>query len=231
MGMIDTARLPELWQAICGYGGHPATRAALKLTAWTALRSRSLRCARWEWLQGDILTVPSEFMKGRKEFRTPLPSQAMAEIETMRGINGHTPFILAAPNGRGPISDETMLGALKFRIGFPEQSVHGFRALFSTNLNERREAGEHTFSLELIERQLGHQMGAVRAAYARVDYIAERAAMMQAWADFIEGAPFARRVSDAGKLAKEMQEANRLRRAEAFRSLLRPSGQPKTKTE
>lgn len=217
MGMIDTERLPELWQAICEYGGHPTTRAALKLAAWTALRSRSLRSARWEWLQGDVLTIPAEFMKGRKAFRCPLPSQAMAEIEALRPINGGTPFILAAPNGRGPISDETMLGALKFRIGFPEQSVHGFRALFSTIVNERREAGEHGFSLELIERQLGHQMGSVRAAYARVDYLLERAAMMQAWANFIEGSPFRRPVSDAGKLAKAMQEANRLKRAEVFR--------------
>ncbi len=131
--------------------------------------------------------------------------------------NGKTPFVLAAPNGRGPISDETMLGALKFRIGFPEQSVHGFRALFSTLMNERREAGEHAFSLELIERQLGHQMGAVRAAYARVDYLAERAAMMQAWADFLEGAPFRKPASDAGRLAEAMREANRLKRADAFR--------------
>ncbi len=63
------------------------------------------------------------------------------------------------------------------------------------------------------ERERGH----VRAAYARVDCLLERAAMMQAWADFIEGAPFERRVSDAGKLAKAMQEANRLKKAEVFR--------------
>ena len=126
-------------------------------------------------------------------------------------------FRPCSPNGRGPISDETMLGALKLRIGFPEQSVHGFRALFSTLMNERREAGEHAFSLELIERQLGHQMGSVRAAYARVDYLSERATMMQAWADFLEGYPFRRPVSDAAKLAREMQEANRLKRAEVFR--------------
>ena len=108
MKMVDPARLPELWLAICGYRGHPTTRAALKLGLITALRSRALRSARWEWLQDDVLAIPAEFMKGRKGFRTPLPSQAMAEIEALRGINGHTTFILAAPNGRGPISDETM---------------------------------------------------------------------------------------------------------------------------
>ena len=89
--------------------------------------------------------------------------------------------------------------------------------MFSTLMNERREAGEHAFSLELIRSAAWPSDGERRAAYARVDYLSERATMMQAWADFLEGYPFRRPVSDAAKLAREMQEANRLKRAEVFR--------------
>ena len=32
--------------------------------------------------------------------------------------------------------------------------------------------------------------------------------MMEGWADFLEGNPFMRRLSDAGKIVKEMREAD-----------------------
>ena len=40
----------------------------------------------------------------------------------------------------------------------------------------------------VIERQLAHQeQNAVRAAYNRAQYLAERRRMMQYWADFLDG--------------------------------------------
>ena len=77
MKAVEPSRLPELWKAICEYGGSRATRGALKLLFWTALRSRALRHARWSWLNEDstVLTVPKEFMKARQAFRTPCPGR------------------------------------------------------------------------------------------------------------------------------------------------------------
>jgi integrase len=58
---------------------------------------------------------------------------------------------------------------------------HGFRAIASTALNELG------YRADVIERQLAHtEKNAVRAAYHRSQYLEERKAMMQQWADHLD---------------------------------------------
>ena len=57
-------------------------------------------------------------------------------------------------------------------------------------MNQTREKGLHSFSLDLIERQMAHALGKVRGAYMRSDYLEERANMMQEWAAFLDGHGF-----------------------------------------
>ena len=65
----------------------------------------------------------------------------------------------------------------KNSIGF---SAHGFRATASTILNEMG------FRPDVIERQLAHApLNKVRAVYNQGEYLEERRAMMQQWADLI----------------------------------------------
>ncbi len=79
------------------------------------------------------------------------------------------------------MSNNTMLYAL-YRVGYHGRAtVHGFRAMASTALNEMG------FRPDVIERQLAHQeKNAVRAAYNRAEYFAERRAMMKHWADYLD---------------------------------------------
>ncbi len=66
----------------------------------------------------------------------------------------------------------------KDSIGF---SAHGFRATASTILNELG------YRSDVIERQLAHaERNKVRASYNQGEYLAERSAMMQAWADLAD---------------------------------------------
>ena len=79
------------------------------------------------------------------------------------------------------MSNNTMLFAL-YRMGYHGRAtVHGFRALASTALNEMG------FRPDVIERQLAHQeQNTVRAAYNRAEYLAERRAMMGHWANHLD---------------------------------------------
>jgi integrase len=82
-----------------------------------------------------------------------------------------------------PISDVTLLAALR-RLGFSkeEMSVHGFRSIASTMLNEQG------YNKDWIERQLAHgERNSVRAAYNYAEYLPERRKMMQSWADYLDG--------------------------------------------
>jgi integrase len=63
-------------------------------------------------------------------------------------------------------------------IGF---SAHGFRATASTMLNELG------YRADVIERQLAHrERNKVRASYNQAEYLVERRAMMQSWANLID---------------------------------------------
>lgn len=75
-----------------------------------------------------------------------------------------------------------MLNALR-RMGYQkdEMSVHGFRSIASTLLNELG------YNRDWIERQLAHgERNEVRAAYNYAEYLPERRRMMQEWADYLD---------------------------------------------
>ena len=61
-------------------------------------------------------------------------------------------------------------------------TIHGFRSMASTILNE---SGKWT--PDAIERQLAHlEKDQVRAIYNRANYLEERRRMMQWYADYLE---------------------------------------------
>ncbi len=74
-----------------------------------------------------------------------------------------------------PISDMTLLSGLR-RMGYgkDEMTVHGFRSMASTLLNEQG------YNRDWIERQLAHsERNGVRAAYNYAEYLPQRKQMIQ----------------------------------------------------
>jgi len=60
-------------------------------------------------------------------------------------------------------------------------TVHGFRAVASTLLNEMG------FNADWIERQLAHdERNKIRSAYNAAQYLPGRREMMQHWADYLD---------------------------------------------
>lgn len=62
---------------------------------------------------------------------------------------------------------------------------HGFLGIASTNL---REAGKGKFSRDVTEPQMAHAItNKTEAAYNHAEYMEERTAMTQWWADYLDG--------------------------------------------
>ena len=80
-----------------------------------------------------------------------------------------------------PMSNNTILAALK-RMGYAGRMTgHGFRGVASTVLHEQG------YPHHAIELQLAHQeRDAVSASYNHATYLAERRAMMNQWANHID---------------------------------------------
>jgi integrase len=65
--------------------------------------------------------------------------------------------------------------------GKEQMTIHGFRSMASTLLNEQR------YRPDVIEAQLAHgEKDAIRAAYNRAEYLAERRQMMEGWANYLD---------------------------------------------
>ena len=122
-------------------------------------------------------------MKMKAEHLVPLSAQAVELLQLASPLEDRTGFVFPGPfYPSKPISENTLNSALA-RMGYKGiATAHGFRALFSTVANE---CGHDA---DVIERHLAHvERNEVRAAYHRSAYLAERAALVQWWADYLDG--------------------------------------------
>jgi integrase len=162
----------------------PVAKRVLRLLVLTLARNEELRRATREEFdvdQGEWRT-PAERMKMRSPHIVPLSHQALAVVEELKPLTGQFDLLFPSQrNQRKPISENTLLYAL-YRLGYHKRAtVHGFRALASTILNETG------FRPDVIERQLTHvERNKVRAAYHRSEYLDERRKMMDWWGACIE---------------------------------------------
>jgi integrase len=200
---MPTSEVANFLAALAVYDGDPRTSFALHLVILTFTRTTELRGAQWsefENLDGGepLWRIPAERTKMKREHLVPLAAQAVAVLRKLRALpgSGATAFLFPSPSKEGFISNNTMLYAL-YRMGYHSRAtVHGFRAMASTALNEMG------FRSDVIERQLAHQeKNAVRASYNRAEYLAERRTMMQHWADHLDTLAGGNIVSLASKAA------------------------------
>jgi integrase len=181
--IVEPVPFGALLRAIDGYDGTLVVRSALQLLALTFTRPGELRLATWKEfdLDAGVWTIPANRMKMHRPHRIPLASQTISVLEELRTLTGQ--FELLFPGVRSPsrpLSENTLNAALR-RLGYAkdDMSSHGFRAAASSLLNE---CGK--WNADAIEAQLAHvESNAVRKAYARAEYWAERVEMMAYWAD------------------------------------------------
>jgi len=176
----------------------PATKLASRLLAFTAVRPGVVRLAErseFENLgQADALwRIPAAKMKllaeqktdRRLDFLVPLASQATEVVEAAMADSSHKSYLFPGARGDKPISDST-LSQLYLDAGYRGRHVpHGWRATFSTIMNERAADQERWGDREVIDLMLAHVKGDVEAAYNRAAYMKRRRQIAQEWADML----------------------------------------------
>lgn len=181
MAMVKPEGIHELVAAIKGYQGERITTLALLFTLHTFTRTGEVRFAEWREIDGETWRIPPERMKMGREHIVPLtPYVQGLLIEAEQYRDGRYVF----PGDRGKATSEnTMLYGL-YRAGYhSRQTVHGFRRLASTVLNE-----SGLFHPDHIERQLAHVPGdEIRGIYNAAEWLPARKKMMAFWSDFLEG--------------------------------------------
>ncbi len=164
---------------------YPTTLNAVRLILLTFVRTSELINATWEEIDFDKKqwVIPAERMKMGKEHIVPLAKQALEILRDQQEISGHREHIFPSPNKpRQPISNNTILGALK-RMGYQGRMTgHGFRALAMSAIKQ-----ELGWRHEVVDRQLAHTpKNKIDKAYDRALFLEDRKKMMQEWADYID---------------------------------------------
>lgn len=172
--------------------GYAVTKLVHRLLALTSVRPGTLAETPWSELPTGAIswTIPAARMKlslihkedGVRDHIVPLSRQAIETIEALRTLTGRGPMV--APNARHahrPMS-EGALGHLLDRAGYKNIHVpHGWRAAFSTIMNE-----EYPADRQIIDLMLAHKpKSEVEGAYNRALHLGRRAELAQIWADII----------------------------------------------
>lgn len=163
------------------------TRNALMLLMLTFVRPGEMRFARWKDIDFDnaTWTIPAEQMKMRRDHVVPLSQQALAILQEQRAQVAMLKSEWVFPGQNSwlkPISECTLVNAVK-KLGYAgKHTAHGFRALARTAIREKLD-----YPADVIEKQLAHEpKGMLRATYDRTQFLHQRRQMMQDWADYID---------------------------------------------
>lgn len=155
------------------------------LAVYTMLRPGELSAIKRSWIDGDILTIPAEHMKKRREHRVPLCPEVLQLIALLHKESKHRRSHHLLPFGRGgkPINKQHLS---KWLLSTPLKGRlchHGLRATGRTWLHEQG------VPFEVAEDALAHlAITATERAYLRGDFLELRRPVMQAWWNYIYAA-------------------------------------------
>jgi integrase len=178
---VDLVEVPELMQRLSMERDLQSVLAC-RLLALTWVRTAELRMMKFEETGGDVWRIPAGKMKRKRDHLVPLPRQAQAILKELKARSRGSEYVFPAEHRDDrPMSENTILYLL-WRMGYRGRMTgHGWRTIASTWANERG------FNRDAIERQLAHAPDdKVRAAYNRAEYLPDRRAMLQEWADWLD---------------------------------------------
>ena len=195
--MLVRSELKEFFAVLEASTAAAYVKCAIRILWLTGVRTTELRNATTDQVDLDagLWSIPPDAVKQLKKrvrrqskedevpaYLVPLSRQAVEEMRKVHQLTGGYRLLIAGRNDpRQPISNNTVNSALK-RMGYEGRLTgHGIRASISTALNEMGYNGDW------VEAQLSHASGSkVRRSYNHAEYVEQRRAMMQEWADYLD---------------------------------------------
>ena len=155
---------------------------ALRFLILTCLRTNAICHANINWIDGDVMTVPAEYMKGekftKKPFRVPLSHEALKVINLCPV--DHMGVIFRGL-GTQYMSDSSMSKFMRENGHKGRATPHGFRASLRDWISDCTET-----SHEVTEIVLAHKVGdKVENAYKRTDHLEKRRVLSEQWSKFV----------------------------------------------
>lgn len=184
---MDFSEMPKVMKAIMDCVTGHQIRSATLMMIYTASRPGEVRNAEWSEinLNERTWTTPAAKMKMRRDHVVPLPDQAIELLNGMLPMSGHLRYVFPKRGDTTkPIGINYAQRVMDMCGLMGKQSPHGFRHMFSTEMNGRG------YNRDWVERQLAHaDTSVIRDIYNHATYLDQRRQMMQEWADLISTTP------------------------------------------
>lgn len=161
----------------------PVVRSALRLAPLLFTRPGELARMKWAELDLDAGQWRYFVTKTNRWHIAALSTQAAEILRDLQPLTGRGEYVFQG--GRDPrkhmSGNAILVAARRCGIEKDESTIHGFRHMASTLLNEMGR-----WNPDAIEAALTHKMPGVRGVYNQAQYLNERRKMTQAWADYID---------------------------------------------
>lgn len=183
MPSVGAERLSELFSYLVRIN---AGEMAVNYALWSCcslLRPSENRLMRWDWIDGDVLTVPAEIMKKRREHRVPITafmSEILKSQEAAIKVIGKRSSFVWPRSGRdeGPVGECWFQRLIKKSPLDGQLTPHGLRS------TGRSWMAEHDVPTEVAEACLAHlNPNPIVNIYNRSDYLEKRREAMEKWSE------------------------------------------------
>lgn len=201
--------LRKLCCAVDTSTSNPMVKLASRLLALTVVRIGTLRAAPWDEFHGidwdnpdapapdAVWRISADRMKLEVEEKgeaafdhdVPLTWQAVDCLRALRPLTGKLPILFPGQRSVRECMSDSALSKLYRLKGYQGRHVpHGWRASFSTIMNERAVELERDLDRAAIDLMLAHAPKGISAseyAYNRSKHTKRRRELAEAWADML----------------------------------------------
>lgn len=181
--VIEPTQIGQLLRALDSYAGMPQVCILLRVSPYLFSRPSEMRLMKWCDIdfEAKLWRKSGDTMKNGLDHIVPLSHQVITLLQSLKPITGYEEYVFYNKSKKQPLSDGAAAKALH-RLGYKDiATMHGFRHMASTRLNEMN------YASDWIEMQLAHKdRNTTRATYNQAQYLEQRAKMMQEWADYLD---------------------------------------------
>lgn len=185
---VSEYELPDLLKAIANID-NDIVRLYLQILSRTFLRPNELTQAKWcEFdFENKIWEIPANRMKKRRTHIVPLSSSVINLLTELKTWTGVSPYLFPSrATLNKPCTTQRFRNYLK-KLGYHgEQTLHGFRHIASTKLNDFTDENGYKFDERVIEFALAHQVSGVRGVYNKAQYLEDRRKLMDFYSNWID---------------------------------------------
>ena len=189
---LSPAEIHAFFKALEEVATLPTLRLAVKFMLMTIVRKSEFIHATWDEVDfgSETWTIPKERMKAGRPHNVYFSHQALDILVAFKTCFSASSYLHPGRyETKVPISAATLNRVIEAAVELMQErgeefepfTVHDLRRTASTLLHE---AG---FNSDWIEKCLAHEQKGVRAVYNKAEYAEQRRAMLQVWADMLDG--------------------------------------------